>query len=97
MSHTITVTPRERHLRGEQRWALKITCRRRATWLHGDGVARPWVRRRYVSRLGPRWARHRPSSDHEGGQAEDPVCPHEDHGRRQEGARKLTARAPCRK
>ena len=24
MSHAITVTPRERHLRGEQRWALEI-------------------------------------------------------------------------
>jgi len=24
MSHTITVTARERHLRGEQRWALEI-------------------------------------------------------------------------
>src|SRR5258707_15349868 len=51
------------------------TCRRRAAWQHRGDIARPWVQRRYASRPGPRGARHGAPPDHEGGQAEDPVCP----------------------
>jgi hypothetical protein len=54
------------------------TCRRRAAWLHRGDIARPWVYSRYVSPPGPRRGRHGASADHEGGEAEGPVCPHDD-------------------
>src|SRR6266404_2207645 len=65
------------------------TRRRRTAWLHRGDIARPWVQRRYVSRPRPRRARHGAPPDHEGGQTGDPVCPHNDHGRRPEGDRGL--------
>ena len=65
------------------------TCRRRAAWQQRGDIARPWVQRRYVSRPGPRRARHSARPDHEGGQAEDPICPRDDHQRWPEGARRL--------
>src|SRR6266446_5138044 len=34
------------------------TCRRGTARLHWGDIARPWVQRRYVSRPGPRRARH---------------------------------------
>ncbi len=65
------------------------TCRRGTARLHWGDIARPWVQRRYVSRPCPRRARHSAPRDHEGGQAEDPICPRYDHRRWPEGARRL--------
>ncbi len=70
------------------------TYPRRAAWLHRGDIACPWVQRRYVSRPGPRRARYGAPPDYEGGQAEDPVCPHEDHGRRPEGDQRLIELGP---
>jgi hypothetical protein len=92
MSHIITATPRERHLNPKTAGA-RNTCCRGAAWLYRGDIARPWVQCRYVSRPGPRRARNGAPPDHEGGQAEDPVWPHDDHGRRPDGARRLTERA----
>src|SRR5258706_15877238 len=90
MSHTITVTPRERHPGTKQRWTLEILA---AAGLRGCTGATSLAHRFSVDMLADLVhdglaTAHRQSM--RVGRRKAPVCPHDDNGRRPEGARRLS-------